>query len=170
MSVAIASRRRLPVNLRLGAVLVALMLAVPGVVWFLWPRPWPARGLGPLLLGCVAVAIAFVTNFCVQALFGMLGFWVDKSDALFGAWFSVWLVLSGYIAPLAVYPPWAQTLIRWSPFRGMLGLPVELLAGELGFADGLRELAVQATWLGVLLAATSVLWRLGVRRYGAFGA
>lgn len=29
---------------------VALMLAVPGVVWFLWPRPWPARGLGPLLL------------------------------------------------------------------------------------------------------------------------
>lgn len=30
--------------------MVALMLAVPGVVWFLWPRPWPARGLGPLLL------------------------------------------------------------------------------------------------------------------------
>jgi competence protein ComEC len=29
---------------------VALMLGVPGVVWFLWPRPWPARGLGPLLL------------------------------------------------------------------------------------------------------------------------
>jgi competence protein ComEC len=29
---------------------VALMLAVPGVVWFLWPRPWPGRSLGPLLL------------------------------------------------------------------------------------------------------------------------
>ena len=25
---------------------MALMLAVPGVVWFLWPRPWPARGSG----------------------------------------------------------------------------------------------------------------------------
>lgn len=30
--------------------LVALLLAALGVVWFLWPRPWPARGLGPLLL------------------------------------------------------------------------------------------------------------------------
>ncbi len=30
--------------------MVALVLAVPGVVWFMWPRPWPARGLGPLLL------------------------------------------------------------------------------------------------------------------------
>ena len=30
--------------------MVALVLALPGVVWFLWPRPWPARGLGPLLL------------------------------------------------------------------------------------------------------------------------
>lgn len=149
-------------------VIVLSPLVIGLVLWRPELLAWP--GLGPLLLGCVAVAIAFVTNFCVQALFGMLGFWVDKSDALFGAWFSVWLVLSGYIAPLAVYPPWAQTLIRWSPFRGMLGLPVELLAGELGFADGLRELAVQATWLGVLLAATSVLWRLGVRRYGAFGA
>ncbi len=28
----------------------ALLLAVPGVCWVLWPRPWPARGLGPLLL------------------------------------------------------------------------------------------------------------------------
>ncbi len=29
---------------------MALLLAVPGVVWFLWPRPWPGRTLGPLLL------------------------------------------------------------------------------------------------------------------------
>lgn len=28
----------------------ALLLALPGVVWFLWPRPWPGRGLAPLLL------------------------------------------------------------------------------------------------------------------------
>lgn len=29
---------------------LALLLAMPGVAWFLWPRPWPGRGLGPLLL------------------------------------------------------------------------------------------------------------------------
>ena len=29
---------------------LALLLAATGVAWFLWPRPWPGRGLGPLLL------------------------------------------------------------------------------------------------------------------------
>jgi competence protein ComEC len=35
----------------------ALVLAATGVAWCLWPRPWPGRGLGPLLLlGLVAGA------------------------------------------------------------------------------------------------------------------
>jgi competence protein ComEC len=29
---------------------IALLLAATGVLWFLWPRPWPGRALGPLLL------------------------------------------------------------------------------------------------------------------------
>ena len=41
---------------------MALMLAAPGVAWFLWPRPWPARGLGPLLLlGLLASATPAVS-------------------------------------------------------------------------------------------------------------
>jgi competence protein ComEC len=30
--------------------LSALLIAGGGVVWFLWPRPWPGRALGPMLL------------------------------------------------------------------------------------------------------------------------
>jgi len=148
---------------------VVLLPLVAGTV--LWrPELVLVPELGPVALGLVAVAVAFVMNFCVQALFGMLGFWIDKTEAVHGVWFSVWLVLSGYIAPLAVYPEWARPLIRYSPFRGMLGLPVELLAGEVGAAEGAFELGLQLVWLAILLLAVRIMWKIGVRRYGAFGA
>ncbi len=129
---------------------------------------WP--GFAAIGLGVIGIGIAFVMNFCFQALFGMLGFWIDKTDAAFGAFFSLSMLLSGYIAPLAVYPEWAQALIRISPFRGMLGLPVELLAGEIGVLQGVIELGIQGCWLVLLLAAVRRTWQVGVRRYGAFGA
>ncbi|MEZ4316763.1 MAG: ABC-2 family transporter protein [Myxococcota bacterium] len=148
--------------------LVLTPLVVAVIAWRPALLAWP--GIGPLVLGLIGVGIAFAMNFCIQALFGMLGFWIDKSDSLFGAWFSVWVLLSGYIAPLSVYPEWAQALIRLSPFRGMLGLPVELLSGELGFAEGAAEVALQGLWLAALVWVTAATWRIGVRRYGAFGA
>jgi ABC-2 type transport system permease protein len=148
------------------------VVLLPMVIGLIAWRPelvaWP--GGAALVLGGFAIGVAFLMNFCVQALFGMLGFWVDKTDSVFGAWFSLWLVLSGYIAPLSMYPEWAQTPIRLSPFRGMLGLPVELLAGEVSASDGLVELAIQLGWLGLLLLAVRGMWRVGVKRYGAFGA
>jgi ABC-2 type transport system permease protein len=149
-----------------SVVLLPLVLGL--VAWRPELVAWP--GLAALGLGLVAVVIAFVMNFCVQALFGMLGFWVDKTDSIFGAWFSVWLVLSGYIAPLRMYPEWAQTPIKLSPFRGMLGLPVELLAGEIGPWDGLVEVGIQFGWLVLIVLAVRGMWNVGIRRYGAFGA
>jgi ABC-2 type transport system permease protein len=149
-----------------AVVLVPLLLLV--VAW----RPelvyWP--GFAALFVGVLSIGMAFLMNFCIQALIGLLGFWIDKTEAVWGAFFSVWMLLSGYIAPLAVYPEWAQWLIRLSPFRGMLGLPVEVLAGELGLVQGLVELGIQACWLVLLIAAVRKMWSVGVRRYGAFGA
>lgn len=147
-------------------VLSPLVLAL--VAWRpeLLAAPEPAA----LLLVVPAIAVAFVMNVCTQALFGTLGFWIDKSDGLFNAWFGVWVILSGYVAPLSTYPGWAQPWLRWSPFRGMLGLPVELLAGELTLGDGAVELAVQAGWMVLLVLSARALWARGIRRYGAFGA
>lgn len=149
-----------------AAVLLPLVLAL--VAWkpdlLDWQHP---EGLWLVL---PAIAVAFVMNVCIQALFGILGFWIDKSDSLFNAWFSVWMVLSGYVAPLATYPAWSQPWLRWSPFRGMLGLPVELLAGELTLVDAGPELLVQTGWMLGLMVAVRWAWARGIRRYGAFGA
>jgi ABC-2 type transport system permease protein len=132
----------------------------------LWQTPSPAA----LLLFAVSMVLAWLVNFLVQALFATFSFWIDKTDALFGVWFGVWSLLSGYLAPLAVFPDRLKPLLILLPFRGMLGLPVEILGGFVDPVAALPEVAVQVAWVLLLVVATSVTWTRGIARYGAYGA
>lgn len=118
----------------------------------------------------LALVIAWLLAYLVQVAFGLLSFWLDKSDSLFEMWMAVWGLLSGYVAPLAFFPEAAQAVLRWLPFRAMLGVPVELLGGFLPAEQAWGELAVGAGWVAVLWTLVAVLWSRGLVRYGAVGA
>lgn len=147
-------------------VLAPMLLAL--VAWrpelLAMPEPWA------LLLFLPSVFLAWVLGFLVQALFGLLAFWLDQSQGLFGVFFSVWMLLSGYLAPLALFPPSLHSALTWLPFRGMLAAPVELLAGMQTLEGALLDLGIQLGWCGLAAAGVALLWRRGIRRYGAFGA
>jgi ABC-2 type transport system permease protein len=139
------------------------------VVWWrpaLWSLPDPAS----FLLFCVSVALAWLIAYLVQAVFAILSFWVDQSMGLFGVWFTLYTLLSGYIAPTSLFPAWTATILRVLPFRAMLGVPVELLAGVTTWRTALPDVGLQLAWTVGLLVLTRVLWKAGIRRYGAYGA
>jgi ABC-2 type transport system permease protein len=146
-------------------ILVPLVGAV--VLWKPELVAWP--GLDAVLVASVSVVLAFALSFLVQAVFAALAFWTDQSVGLFGLWFGVWMVFSGYVAPLAVFPEWARDVLPWLPFRGMLGLPVEIAAGLLPVSQALPQIGVQAAWVAVLALLVRAMWSRGVARYGAYG-
>lgn len=160
--------------------LVPMLAAVPLRVAVLVPllatcvafRPgllaWP--GLAAFLLFLWATAMAWLLTVLVQTLFAALAFVLDKTDGLFGVYLAVWGLLSGYVAPMAMYPETAASVLRWLPFRGTLAVPVELLAGVLPAERAGPDLLAQAAWVAVLGVAARLAWRAGLRRYGAFGA
>lgn len=131
---------------------------------FVWPAP------DQFALFVVSVTMAWITSFLVQCAFGLASFWVDKSDGMFESWNAVWGLLSGYVAPLAFFPAAWRPVLDALPFRGMLGLPVELLGGFLRPEDAARPLAIQAAWMVVSFALVMTLWRRGLVRNGAFGS
>jgi ABC-2 type transport system permease protein len=159
-------------------------------VWAIAAQPWRVAILSPLLVVLtfwrpellawpgaphaaafvVSVFLAFTLSFLVQATFGSLAFFIDKADGAFGVWFAVWTVASGYVAPLAFFPDAVVTAFRWLPFRAMLGVPVEILAGVLPDEALLPALAGQAAWVAVGWWTLDRVWRAGLARYGAFGA
>ena len=156
----------------LAAMPMRMVILAPLLVGLIAWRPellaWP--GAAALALCAVSIALAWLLTFLFQAVFGMLAFWTEQSQGLFGVFFTVWMLLSGYIAPLALFPGGIQRVLAWLPFRGMLAVPVELLAGLLDPADAAWDLAVQIGWVAILLGLTAALWRAGIRRYGAYGA
>jgi ABC-2 type transport system permease protein len=125
----------------------------------------------PLLLAMFPVAVfgAWAITFLAMAIVGTLAFWVESATSLFEVWLGLFGVLSGYLVPLDLYPPWVQAVARALPFRYMLAFPAELLTGALDRGAALRDLAIQWLFVGVLLAGARSAWRLGLRRFAAFG-
>ncbi len=146
----------------LAPILVVFAALRPELVWWASPAQWG--------LFLVTTALAWWITFGVQALIGMVSFWADKADGLFGVWFTFWMLASGYMIPFAFLPEVARDALFWLPFRATLALPIEVWTGTLPVADAGPDVAVQLVWSLGLALAVAAMWRRGLARYGAFGA
>jgi ABC-2 type transport system permease protein len=148
---------------------VVLLPLLAGV--FVWrPELWRTPSLAELALFAVSVSLAWLLSYLSQAFFGILAFWMDRSMGLWGVWFALWMVLSGYVAPLGLFPDWAQGVLPWTPFTALLGTPVEILGGFLPLDQALARVGAQLVWVVAFYALVALTWQRGLRAYGAFGA
>ncbi len=125
----------------------------------------------PLLLALFPLTLlgAWLITFLAMSIVGALAFYVDSAGSIFEIWMGLFGVFSGYLVPLELFPRWVAALARALPFRYMLAFPVELLIGMQTRQRALLELAVQWAFVGVLAACAIGVWRLGLRRFAAFG-
>lgn len=117
-----------------------------------------------------ALAGAWLLTFFILVTIGSMAMLFDKSLAVFDVYLGVFAVLSGYLVPLALLPPWARDVADHAPFRYMLAFPVELLMGRFDTGEALGLLGVQWAFVVAAFAASMAVWRTGVRRYEAFGS
>ena len=81
----------------------------------------------------------------------------------------LFLSLTGRFAPMALLPAPLVLLATVLPFRWMVSFPVEVLLGQLTISEVLQGFLFQAFWLGVMIISVRLIWKLGVRHYGAMG-
>ncbi len=125
----------------------------------------PAR----LAILFAAFAGAWWLFFFTMVIIGTLALFVDSALSIFDLWLGIHSILSGYLVPLELMPPWVARIAQHLPFRYIMGYPVETLVGLNDIHSALIDLGIQ--WLyvaGFGLAALS-LWRLGIKRFAAFG-
>ena len=126
---------------------------------------------GRIALFALSIAGAWLLTFGVFVAIGSLSFFLEKSMSLVEVYFGLFMLLSGYLIPIDLMPPWMASIAKWLPFKYMLGTPVEILIGRYAdAAAAAAAVAAQWTWAVSMLLIATFTWHRGVKRFEAYGA
>ncbi len=145
----------------IAAIVVVFLLVYPPA------RVVPSPGLA--LLAGLGMVAAFLLRFIMQYAFAMLTFWTERANAIEDLFFLLYLFLSGFMAPLELFPPGVRRVAMLTPFPYLIYLPARLLTGAAVPNLG-RAVLIMGAWSLVFLVLYRLLWRLGLRRFSAMGA
>jgi ABC-2 type transport system permease protein len=117
----------------------------------------------------ISLILSFLVGFFFEASVGMVGFWFLEVTSLLYIVMTLNFFISGHMLPLDLLPqPWAG-LLKAMPFQYMAYFPAAVFLGKVKGAELLTHLFLELLWaVGFMLLARG-LYRLGLRRYSAFG-
>ncbi|WP_026370797.1 ABC transporter permease [Kallotenue papyrolyticum] len=154
-----------------GWKVVVIILWLPlALILSLIFRPTLNPTLFEVAIFFVAIWGAYLLRTMLLWALGLITFWTTRVGAIFELYFTLELLLSGRLVPLALLPAPAQRVAAVLPFQWAFGYPIEVLIGQLTTRQILYGLAMQAGWILLGLALVQLLWRIAIRRYAAVGA
>ena len=122
-----------------------------------------------VVLAVVFATLAFALRFALQYTLALFALWTERASSLESLMFILYLVLSGAIAPLEVFPPVVKDVVMWTPFPYFIWVPARLLIGGTEI-DLVRATVVCVGWIAALVALNRVVCRRGLKRHSAMGA
>lgn len=143
-------------------------LALVGLFFALYPQAFWLPSLTSFLLFSLALILAFALRFLIQYTFAMFAFWTERASSLEQFWLLPYLFLSGYIAPLEVFPPAVRQFALWTPFPYLVDIPASLLMGLP--VNILGGVSVMLGWGVLFFILNRWLWRRGLKQYSGMGA
>lgn len=139
---------------------VLFRLLYPAAAWL--------PNISQLILGFMAIILAFSLRFAIQYTFAMLAFWTERASAIQQFWYLFYIFLSGAIAPLEVFPDAVRQIITWTPFPYMMHFPAIIFMGQT--VDFAPSILIMLVWTTAFIALNRWLWRQGLKQYSGMGA
>jgi ABC-2 type transport system permease protein len=131
-----------------------------GVVFFGARVPGAAESGAFLLAISIAMLISFALNFIVN----LSSFWLLDSTGMLLMASTLQMFFSGFLLPIAFFPPFLAAIARVLPFQAVTGLPAQILLGQIqGTALG-ATLLLQLCWALFLTGTALLVLRAAVRK------
>lgn len=155
----------------IAAMPMRALLSAPVTILLLLTSARAEVSHDPVNVVCFVLAIpgAWLINFAMGCLIGTLGLYIESTVQVWELWQGCFMLFSGYLVPLALFPHWLERFARWTPFPFLQAVPVEMLTGLRDRHQALVGLAAQWAWALGLAVAMLVLWKRAVRRFAAYG-
>jgi ABC-2 type transport system permease protein len=117
----------------------------------------------------VSLLLAFLVGFFFEASIGMIGFWFLEVTSFLYVVNTVNFFVSGHMFPLDLLPPFWAGLLKTLPFQYMAYFPAAVFLGKVRGPDLLYGLLAEAAWAVFFIVGSRGLYRVGLRRYSAYG-
>lgn len=128
-----------------------------------WPDAWTFAGYVAALL------LAFLVGFFFETCIGMVGFWFLEVTSLLYVVNTVNFFVSGHMFPLDLLPPFWAAALKALPFQYLAYFPAAVFLGKVRGPALANALLAELAWALFFLLLSRGLYRLGLRRYSAFG-
>ncbi len=122
-----------------------------------------------LMMVAVMVVLAFITEFFMNYIVGLVAFWTDEVDGLHSSFDKLKKLFSGGYFPLNLLPVFFVNLSYSLPFAYSFFVPAELYLRKIDLAVGIRGIFIQIIWIIALYAISNWVWKRGLRRYEGKG-
>jgi viologen exporter family transport system permease protein len=117
----------------------------------------------------VSLLLAFLVGFFFEASVGMVGFWFLEVTSLLYIVMTLNFFISGHMLPLDLLPPTWVMVLKALPFQYMAYFPAVVFLGKVKGMALVYGLFGELVWALVFMLLARGLYRLGLRRYSAFG-
>ncbi|MFL5342010.1 MAG: ABC transporter permease [Gemmataceae bacterium] len=117
----------------------------------------------------LSLVLAFLVGFYFEACIGMVGFWLLEVTSLLYIVNTLNYFISGHMFPIDLLPSPVVRVLKLLPFQYMAYFPAAVFLGKI-HGDALWQgLLGEAAWALALFLLARALFRLGLRRYSAYG-
>jgi ABC-2 type transport system permease protein len=72
--------------------------------------------------------------------------------------------LSGLVIPIPFFPSWAQTVMKFLPFKSLADTPFRLYTGHIPFTEASWYIAQQLIWVLIMVLLGRWILSRGIRR------
>lgn len=134
--------------------------AVVGAV--VWPLGLHLPQNAPLFL--LSVALGWSVSLALSFAMHTIAFWTLESRGILMSVRYLGHLLSGSVVPVWFFPDWMERVATALPFPAMYHYPMTIYLGRVTGAEALLLILTQATWVALLAAAGTLLWRRGLRK------
>jgi ABC-2 type transport system permease protein len=118
----------------------------------------------------LSLLLGFLLGFFFELTLGMLGFWMLEVTSFLYLVNTLNFFVSGHFFPIDLMEPAGLVVfLKMLPFQYLAYFPAAIFLGKIPPDQLLPMLGVQLLWVLFFALVSRILWRLGLRRYSAFG-
>ena len=111
-----------------------------------------------------AMFIGLLTSFSWRFLVSLSAFWTQDAIGIGRLAWGLSNLLSGFLIPVAYFPDWLRTAVRFTPFPAMINTPIEIFLGLIPARALPLALVEQSLWAVALVGLCYLVQTAGLRK------